>query len=242
MIDHLRGLRVEVERVRAAVGDLDAPVPACPDWRVRDLVHHLGSVHRRFRRVADEGWLQRPPEPEPDVDDRPAADDDRVVAWAEHQADLLLDALARLDPEAPRWNFSRGPQIGAFIPRRMHHETAVHRWDLEGARGTLGSFDDGVASDGVREYVEVLLPRSGRWVGAPAVVHTVIDGGPTIELELSPDAWPVSRDDPRRKPDAVVAGTSDRLLLAWWGREPLSALRRAGDPSVVDEVRRFAHT
>lgn len=240
MIDHVQGLRVEVERVRAAVGDLDAAVPACPDWRVRDLVHHLGTVHRRFRRVADEGWLQRPPEP--DVDDRPAADDDRVVAWAEHQADLLVDALRRLDPEAPRWNFSRAPQLGAFIPRRMHHETAIHRWDLEDAQGTRGAFDDEVASDGVREYLEVFLPRSGQWAGAPAVVHTAIADGPILELELSPDAWPVSRDEPQRKPDAVVAGTSHQLLLAWWDREPLSALRRAGDPSVIDEVRRFAHT
>jgi hypothetical protein len=79
-------------------------------------------------------------------------------------------------------------------------------------------------------------------VGAPAVVHTVIADGFTVELELSPAAWPVSRDDPQRKPDAVVAGTPERLLLAWWGREPLSALRRVGDPSVVDAVRRFAHT
>lgn len=240
MIDHLQGLRDEVERVRAAVGDLDAPVPACPDWRVRDLVHHLGSVHRRFRRVADEGWMQRPPEP--DVDDRPDADDDRVVAWAERQADLLLDALERLDPEAPRWNFSHGPQLGAFIPRRMHHETAIHRWDLQDAQGTLGTFDGEAASDGVLEYLEVYLPGSGLWTGAPAVVHTVVVDGPTIELELSPDASPVVRDDPHREPDAVVAGPPDRLLLAWWDREPLSALRRVGDPSVIDEVRRFART
>lgn len=239
-MDHLQGLRVEVERVRAAVDDLDAPVPACPDWRVRDLVHHLGSVHRRFRRVADEGWMQRPPEP--DVDDRPAADDDRVVAWAQKQADLLLGALTRLDPQAPRWNFSPGPQLGAFIPRRMHHETAMHRWDLQGAQGFPGTFDDEVASDGVREYLEVFLPRSGRWTGAPAVVHTLVVDGPSLELELSTGAWPVVRDDPQRDPDAVVAGTPDRLLLAWWDREPLSALRRAGNPSVIDKVRQFAHT
>jgi hypothetical protein len=136
LIDHLQGLRVEVERVRAAVGDLDAAVPACPDWRVLDLVLHLGTVHRRFRRVADEGWMQRPPEP--DVDDRPAADDDRVVAWADQQADLLLDALERLDPEAPRWNFSLGPQLGAFIPRRMHHETPYTDGISRARRGPWG--------------------------------------------------------------------------------------------------------
>ena len=32
------------EAVRAA--DLDAPVAACPGWQVRDLVGHLGRIHR----------------------------------------------------------------------------------------------------------------------------------------------------------------------------------------------------
>lgn len=102
--------------------------------------------------------------------------------------------------------------------------------------------DDEAAADGVREYLEVFLPRSGRWAGASAVVHTVVIEGQSLELELSPDAWPVVRDDPQRDPDAVVAGPPERLLLAWWNREPLSALRRVGDPSRIDEVRRFAHT
>jgi hypothetical protein len=80
------------------------------------------------------------------------------VAWAEKQAELLFGALARLDHEAPRWNFSPGPQLGAFIPRRMHHETAIHRWDLAGAQGSPEPFADEVAADGVIEYLEVFLP------------------------------------------------------------------------------------
>lgn len=240
MIDHLQGLRVEVARVRAAIGDLDAQVPTCPDWRVRDLLDHLGTVHRRFRRVVDEGWMRRPPEPDPD--DRPPASDDQIVAWADEQADLLVEALAGLDPEAPRWNFSRGPQVGAFIPRRMHHETAMHRWDLEGAQAIRGTFDDEAALDGVREYLEVFLPRSGRWTGASAIVHTVVIDGPSLELVLCPDGWPIVRDDAEQEPDAVVAGTPEQLLLAWWGRAPLSDLRRIGAPAVIDEVRRFTYT
>ena len=32
--------------IAAARTPLDAPVPTCPDWRLRDLLRHLGGVHR----------------------------------------------------------------------------------------------------------------------------------------------------------------------------------------------------
>lgn len=241
MIDHVQGLRAELHRIRAATDDLDARVPSCPGWRVRDLLHHLGSVYRLFRRVVDEGWVERPPSA-PAVDDRPEADDDRVVAWTREQADLLLRAVAELDPQAPRWNFSAGPQVGAFIPRRMHHETVVHRWDLERAYGVPGGIDHEAAVDGVREYLEVFLPLSGRWEGPPCVLHTAVAGGPTLEIDLAPDTVPGVCEPPRQPPDAVVSGPADRLLLAWWDRTSLASLLEAGDPTSVAAVRRFAHT
>ena len=45
---HLEGLRAAmVAFVRYADrAGLDAPVPTCPDWTVRDLVAHQGMVHR----------------------------------------------------------------------------------------------------------------------------------------------------------------------------------------------------
>ncbi len=240
MLDHVQLLRAEVQRFQGAIVDLDAPVPSCPDWRCRDLVHHLGSVHRTFRRVADEGWMQRPPRPE--VDDRPAADDDAIVAWAALQADLLLTALNRLDPEAPRWNFSPGPQIGAFIPRRMLHETTMHRWDLEGASGPHSPVADDVALDGIAEYLDVFLARSGTWTGDAMVLHTSIDGGPDHESVLTPGERSTFHAVPRFDPDVVVGGGPEPLLLAWWGRRRLLDHLRRGEAALIDEVRRFAYT
>jgi uncharacterized protein (TIGR03083 family) len=239
LIDHLHGLQKEIDRFQEGIGDLDLSVPSCPQWRVRDLVHHVGSVHRLFRRVANEGWLERPPPPVPD--DRPDADDDRIVAWAARQSDLLVQALLNLDLGAPRWNFSPGPQVGAFIPRRMHFETLVHRWDLEGATGEPGQIDDRVAVDGVREYLEVYLPRSGRWTGTPAVLHTVVNNGPTLELVLERDALPFLRQAPEQSADVIISGAAAPLLLAWWGRTSLTAFLDRGDMSLVAEVRRFAY-
>jgi uncharacterized protein (TIGR03083 family) len=239
VIDHLLGLQQEIERFRGGIGDLDLRVPTCPQWLVRDLVHHVGSVHRLFRRVAEEGWMERPPPPAPD--DRPDVNDDRIVEWAARQSDLLVQALSDLDPRAPRWNFSSGPQVGAFIPRRMHLETLVHRWDLERASGEPGPIDDAVAVDGVREYLEVYLPRSGQWTGARAVLHTVVTHGPTLELVLDRDALPFLRETPEERPDVVVSGAPAPLLLAWWGRRSLAAFLDAGDASLLAEVRRFAY-
>lgn len=241
MIDHLQGLRTELALVRSALGgDLDASVPSCPDWRVRDLVHHLGTVHRMFRRVADEGWMERPPPP--DVDDRPDADDDAVVAWSLRQADLLVAALAELDPGAPRWNFTTEHQVGAFIPRRMHHETLVHRWDLQRAFGDPGPIDPEVALDGLCEYLGVFVPRVGGWAGPAAVIHTVVVGGPTLELVVTPGERPATSPVPACEPGVVVTGPSVALLLAWWDRLPLHAHVDAGDAALLMEVRRFTPT
>lgn len=250
--DRLTHLDAEVARFQDAIGDLDAPVPACPDWRVRDLVRHLGSVHRMFRRVADEGLMHRPPRLDPD--DRPEADDDRIVAWAEEQAARLLTALRHLDPDAPRWNFTTGPQVGAFIPRRMLHETTIHRWDLENAYGTPGSIGEDVARDGVREYLEVLRLRWDPWEGEPAVVRTDLGGGDTIDLRLEPGAEPQVRsidagsedgapvDDVATEPDVILQADPVTLYLAWWGRRSLTASLIAGEAAVVGRVRAVART
>jgi hypothetical protein len=46
--EHIAALRLQGELLvtAAARSDLDTPVPTCPDWRLRDLVRHIGGVHR----------------------------------------------------------------------------------------------------------------------------------------------------------------------------------------------------
>jgi len=45
---HIEALRMEGDHMAAAIraADPGAPVPPCPDWVVRDLVRHVGGVHR----------------------------------------------------------------------------------------------------------------------------------------------------------------------------------------------------
>ncbi|MGH9029357.1 MAG: maleylpyruvate isomerase N-terminal domain-containing protein, partial [Acidimicrobiales bacterium] len=45
---HVEILRAEGKLLAGAAreADLDAAVPDCPQWQVRDLVQHIGGVHR----------------------------------------------------------------------------------------------------------------------------------------------------------------------------------------------------
>ncbi len=46
--EHIDALQREGKllAVAATRTELDAPIPTCPDWRMRDLVRHVGGVHR----------------------------------------------------------------------------------------------------------------------------------------------------------------------------------------------------
>lgn len=236
--DHLAALRVEADAFHGAVGDLDVAVPACPAWQVGGLVRHLGSVHRMFARVADEAWMRRPPRLE--EDDRPDAEDPAVQTWARTQTTRLLAALGGLDPSAPRWNFTDGPQVGAFISRRMLHETAVHRFDLEDAYGAPSPIPRAVARDGVDEFLEVQLGRSGEWPGDAARVRVEVDGEVLADVELTPgDRARVSR--PGEHVDLVLRGGAEHLLLCLWGRRPLGDVA-SGSAELAGRLRAFART
>ena len=52
-----RKLAEEAERVL-----MSDPVPTCPEWTVRQLVEHLGGVHRWATMIISEGLLQLPDE------------------------------------------------------------------------------------------------------------------------------------------------------------------------------------
>ncbi|MCP4189359.1 MAG: hypothetical protein GY768_01890, partial [Planctomycetaceae bacterium] len=46
--EHIDAIQHEGQLLAAAATrtELDAPIPTCPDWRMRDLVRHVGGVHR----------------------------------------------------------------------------------------------------------------------------------------------------------------------------------------------------
>jgi hypothetical protein len=51
--------------------DVDLAVPTCGDWRMRDLLVHVGRVYSRAARAVGEratGQGELPPEPDPSID------------------------------------------------------------------------------------------------------------------------------------------------------------------------------
>src|ERR1017187_2840194 len=63
VLDRIGAIRGESARIADLLdgADLDARVPSCPDWALRDLVLHLGEVQRSWAgclraRRADEPW------------------------------------------------------------------------------------------------------------------------------------------------------------------------------------------
>ena len=96
----------------------------------------------------------------------------------------------------------------------------MHAWDLATAAGNAAGnvtvVPADLATDGIHEVVDVLLPRQvrlGRLTGALPVVALQAPGnGPSWRLDLDPGAGPGGRAV------ALVRGDAVSLLLLLWRR------------------------
>jgi hypothetical protein len=66
--------------------------------------------------------------------------------------------MADCSPSEPVWNWSTAPQTSVFCPRRIAHETALHRWDAQASHGIEGSIEPILTEDGIAEVIDVWLP------------------------------------------------------------------------------------
>lgn len=226
--DAIPTIRLEADAFLAAARrGLDQRVPGCPDWDVRELAQHLGSVHRFHARHLPRGVTEPP---EPFAAELPADGD--LLDWFDAGVDELLIMLRTVDPSLPAWNWApHTPQVAAFWPRRMALETAVHRWDAESAHHDATGFDLAVAVDGVDELLTVMGPsRPDPACPSGTAVLRTTDTGDTWAVRLGPGRFDVLADAPAQ-PDAVLEGTSTALLLALWGRgAEISAI---GDDALI---------
>ncbi|MDT7573530.1 MAG: hypothetical protein QOE05_3704 [Actinomycetota bacterium] len=189
-----------------AVAELSEPVAACPGWTVRELVEHLGSVHRWATQIVRTGEPQR--EQDHDIDD--------LRRWFAEGAATLVETLATADPAAPCWSFTRDRRVGFWL-RRQALETVVHRWDAQRAMGEPGPIDPVLAADGVDEVVTLMAPRQIAMERIPPLPATVLLRATDTGVE-----WRLGDG----RPSAGVEASAEVLLLLLWHRvEP-------GDPRV----------
>ncbi|WP_030610728.1 maleylpyruvate isomerase family mycothiol-dependent enzyme [Streptomyces sclerotialus] len=219
----------------------DASVPACPDWQVRDLLTHIGRVHRwatGYVTGATEGRT-RPPE-------APDLDGSKLVEWVREGHGALVAALAAAPADLSCWTFLSAPSPLAFWARRQAHETAMHRIDAEAALGAgFSPIAPEFAADGIDELLTGFLARDrgrGRTTSAKELYIRTTDapgadgtGNAAWRVRLSDGPPRTERvtatgaDDgvPGRAavaggpaPDCVLEGPAADLYAMLWNRLP----------------------
>jgi uncharacterized protein (TIGR03083 family) len=215
----------------AAAAGLDAPVPTCPGWVVRDLLRHTGGVH---------GWAASFVRAEPDADPDAAEEDllqphgDPVAWYLERNADLAA-ALRAAPPDGPTGAFLRGsPTPLAFWARRQAHECAVHRTDADvaaGAADPAAAHPAAFAVDGIDELLLGFMSRPGRLRSAEPYRLAVAPGDDAARwlVEVGPEGAVGRRGE--GPADAALGGSAARLYLFLWNR--LAEVPVEGDAAVA---------
>lgn len=242
---HVAGLRHAADRLlrsATAAGD-GATVPTCPGWSVRDLLLHLGSVHRWAAAMLD-GADPREVDIDTYTSGGEAAED--LHAWVAAGADDLVATLRRVPDDVAAFTFLKdAPPPRLFWARRQHHETTMHALDAVAAAAqhhpTAADvwFDHTCAVDGIDELLVGFWPRrtKGPRSSSPYAALVAADEGGRWLLDVGPDAVTtrrLARDEPG--PDGrvrLLTGPAVDLHLALWNR--------GGDPrdptGLLDEWR-----
>ena len=212
---HLDAIRTEGGRfwdTIDAASDLEARVPACPDWTVGDLAQHVAGVHIFWTKIV---------EPDAGTDDLPGRDALR----------RMVHVLGSADPQRFVWTWSAQQDV-AFVIRHQVQETAVHRWDTQTATGIdVEPIAADLAADAIDEFLTLARPAvTEDSPPLPGSVHlhcTDVDG----EWFVHPDG----RVEPiHAKGDVALRGAASDLLLALYNRVPLDDLDVIGDRGVAE--------
>jgi uncharacterized protein (TIGR03083 family) len=231
----LTRLKSDAARLAEMAGHaLDAEVPPCPGWTVRDVVVHTGEVYSH--KVA----CMRLPEGPDHVDDwnhGPAEGQD-TLEWFQERYDELVTELTARGPAASSYTWHDPDQTVGFWFRRMAQETAVHRADVESAFDAMTPVADDLAVDGIDEVLDLFLAYQADDVGpdGPGRGTVAVRTGDHVwRSTLTPDDVGLSREPGAA--DAVVSGEPSELLLWLWGRRPDSAVLLEGDRELLTGFR-----
>jgi uncharacterized protein (TIGR03083 family) len=204
--EHITMLRRQGDLLAAAAerAGLDAAVPPCPPWLVKDLLRHTGYIHRWAAKHVTERparVLDGPPEEEIL---RGGAPDSELLDWFRAGYAALAQTLATADPALEYAAFIAAPSALAFWARRQAHETAIHRADAESAAETTPEYPADFAADGVDELImgfgrrRKYQPAAGPHGGLLRVM--AVDTG---------DVWSVEAHEGRLQPRRDASGAAD---------------------------------
>ncbi len=238
VLEHVEQLRRDGERLAEVASSTDpaASVPTCPDWRLRDLVRHVGGVHRWARGFVL-GAGRQPPDGDLEQLVGGWPEDTDLVAWfrAGHRA--LVEALASAPADLETWTFLDAPSPLAFWACRQAHETAIHRVDAETAAGDVTGFPCGFAADGVDELLLRFASRPGRTLPVQTPRSMVVRAGDvprSWRVTFAPPGFQIQADPTDADAELVVAGDVSELYVVLWNRRDSAGLELDGEPDLLD--------
>lgn len=234
--EHIEVLRREGELLACAAerSTWDTQIPTCPEWNMRDLVRHMGGIHRwaamhvresrqrpvnGFEEAVPDGW---PP-------------DEQLLEWFRDGHARLVETLSAASPDVQCFTFLPAPSPLAFWARRQAHETAIHRADSEAPGGSVTPYPTEFARDGLDELLLAFFVRSaGRLTSAePRSLHVhATDTEGEWLVRFKADAAEVTAE--HGTADCTVAGKASDLYLLMWNRRRAEGLDVQGDARVLD--------
>ncbi|GAB3539359.1 maleylpyruvate isomerase family mycothiol-dependent enzyme [Arthrobacter tecti] len=203
-----------LELTRSAEGRLAAQVPGCPEWDVEALVRHTALVYLQKAETIRTGvkpqgrWV-----PEEILQLGP-------VEILETCFGRLSEEFDSHEPADVAESWVVEDQTVGFWIRRLAHETAIHRYDIEAALGRPQPIDADLALDGIDEVLTVMLGRGTDTGGSKTGTVVLESEGFAWTAYLQQDGVTITGEG-IDSPDAHIAGEPNTLLLWLWGREPL---------------------
>lgn len=241
---------------RAAV---DAQVPTCPEWNLRQLVEHLGQTTYWVaaivqNRVSDPSQLPTSYEELP-------ADPEAWTSWLTEGATRLAAACADAGSDAPVWNPTGDARSGTrFWLRRTLCETIIHRADAAATAGEAYQLDAELAADAITDHL-AMMTSPGWAAQRPDSAEAIRGTGQTLHLHANDDPslgeageWLIERGTEGARwehrhdtADLTVQGPATTLLLVLTRRLSISAgledgLQASGDLDLLSHwVENTAH-
>jgi uncharacterized protein (TIGR03083 family) len=240
--EHIAAIRREGMRLAevAERAGTDAFVTTCPGWQVRDLVRHVGHVHRWATSIVSDGRAEPARGPTEDEMLSGGPPDGALIPWFRDGYASLVDALQGAPTDVALWTFLDAPTPLAFWARRQAHETSIHRADAESASAERTPFPPAFAADGIDELLMgfVRENRGGHRADPPLALSVrAADTGDAWQVLVNPDGVEVSRgaggSSDSGGAGCAVTGPASDLYLLLWNRGPADGIAVDGDSGVL---------
>jgi uncharacterized protein (TIGR03083 family) len=217
----------------AASSGPDAAISPCPGWTMRDLVLHVGGVHR-WATAFVAGAHADAAAVDFDAAVGPSPAEAQLVDWFREGHAGLVSTLRAADPKVQCWTFLPAPSPLAFWARRQAHETGIHRVDAESASGPVTTFAPGVAVDGLNELLLRFASRpKARPVEEPRILHVhASDADENWFITVGPEQIDVSSDG--ADADCTIDATASELFVLLWNRRGPDGLDVSGDTGILE--------